>query len=135
MLYESKLFFWLDKFENSKIKTHDMAKFSSFEDFRDSHICDLLKNCYVKDLLQILKNIDDNIFCENGIDIFPEMQELIGRRNVHIHNNGITDRAYIEGFNIYKKVEGEILLIDIDVLQRTQQLSNFIVQEMVKKFG
>lgn len=54
--------------------------------------------------------------------------------NVHIHNNGIADRAYIEGFNIYAKVEGEILLIDVDVLQRTQQLTRVIVEEIVKKF-
>lgn len=127
-------FFWLDKFKNSSIKTHDMAEFSTFESFRDSHVSELLKNCYVKDLLQILKNVDGNIFCENGTDIFSEMQELIGRRNVHIHNNGIVDRAYIEGFNIYGKVEGEVLLIDVDVLQRTQQLTSFIVQEVVKKF-
>lgn len=127
-------FFWLDKFKNCSIKTHDMAEFSTFEDFRDSHISELLKNCYVKDLLQILKNMDGNIFYENGTDVFSEIQELIGRRNVHIHNNGIADRAYIEGFNIYGKVEGEILLIDVGVLQRTQQLTRFIVEEVVKKF-
>lgn len=32
------------------------------------------------------------------------------------------------------KIEGEVSLIDVDVLQRTQQLTSFIVQEVVKKF-
>lgn len=127
-------FFWLNKFKNSSIKTHDMATFSTFETFRDSHISELLKNCYVKDLLLILKNVDSNIFCENGKDVFSEIQELIGKRNVHIHNNGIVDNSYIEGFNIYGKVEGEVLIIDEEVLQRTQQLTSYIVQEVVKMF-
>lgn len=128
-------FFWLDKFKNSSIKTHEMAEFNCFEDFRDNHINELLKSCYIKDLLQILRNIDGNIFYENGKDAFSEIQELIGRRNVHIHNNGIVDKAYVEGFNIFGKAEGDVLLIDSDLLQRTQKLTSSVVREIVKKFN
>ena len=73
-------FYWLDKFKNTSIKTHDMAKFSSFENFRDVHIDELLKSCYVKDLLSIVHGIDATVFEENGVDIYKEIQEAIGRR-------------------------------------------------------
>jgi hypothetical protein len=129
----NNFFFWLDKFKNSTIKTHEMAEFSSFEEFRDAHIHVQLKNCYVKDLLQILRGIDNSIFEEDGTDVFAEMQELIGRRNTHIHNNGIVDKAYIENYNIYNKVEGEFLVIDEKVLKRAQKITKNTIMRAIEK--
>ncbi len=127
-------FYWLDKFKNTSIKTHDMAKFSSFEDFRDEHIDELLKSCYVKDLLSIVHGIDFTVFEENGADIFKEIQEAIGRRNVHIHNNGIADKAYIDGFNIYGLQKGDFLTIDELVVRRIQALTRMIINNLSEGF-
>lgn len=123
-------FYWLDKFKNTSIKTHDMAKFSSFEDFRDEHIDEMLKSCYVKDLLSIVHGIDSTIFEENVVDIYKKIQESLGRRNVHIHNNGKADKAYIDGFNIYGLQKGDFLTIDENAVCRIQALTRMIINNM-----
>lgn len=127
-------FYWLDKYKNVSIKTHDMAKYASFEDFKESHINELLKSCYVKDLLTILNGVDSTVFEDAGKNIYGEIQECIGRRNVHIHNNGIADKAYISGFNIYGLVEGDYLTINTDSIDRVQALTSLIVENIRIKF-
>lgn len=123
-------FYWLDKFKNTSIKTHEMARFSSFEEFRDAHIEEMLKSCYVRDLLSIIHGIDSTIFKENGVDVYKEIQEAIGRRNVHIHNNGIVDKAYIDGFNIYGLQKGDFLTVDENTVHRIQVLTQMIINNM-----
>lgn len=127
-------FFWLSKFENSSLKTHDIAKYTSFDEFRDEQIRAMLKKCYVKDLLYIIRGIDSNIFVINGNDAYAEIQELIGRRNTHVHNKGIVDYAYFDKFNIYHYDLGTYLCIDEDYFKRTQYLAKEVVNAIVSRF-
>ncbi len=131
---QNDFFYWLDKFKNTTIKTHEMAEFKTFDEFRNNQIREMLKNCYVKDLLSVLYQIDKNLFIDNGKDIYCEIQELIGRRNVHIHNNGIADQAYISKYNLYKKIEGDYLEINEDIVAKVQNITTLIVNNIAKKF-
>ena len=66
----------------------------------------------IVDLLNILHTRFKGIFTINGVDAFPTLQEMIGRRNVHIHHNGITDQMYLDNFNIYSASSGDYLKIN-----------------------
>ena len=128
-------FSWLKYFKNSTIKTQEMSERSSFEDFLNWHIDELLRGCYVKDLLNILKCIDPTIFDDNGKDTFAEVQETIARRNAHLHNNGIVDGVYTSNFNIYNLQEGDYLAIDSAWVEKVQKLTQNVVNNIVTKFS
>lgn len=104
-------FEWLAYFDNVNIKTHDMAACSTFNSFKETQIEAFLKKCYVKDLLNILHSKFSGIFTINGDDVYPVLQEMIGRRNVHIHHNGIADQMYLENFNLFGVSRGDYLEI------------------------
>lgn len=98
---EDNFFDWLLVFANKNLKTHDIAKYSSFDDFQSAYIQETLKACYVKDIIHILHDKDKAIFELNGQDIYSEIREAINRRNVHIHHNGEADEMYIGEFNVF----------------------------------
>ena len=129
------LFDWLDYFDNKTLKTHDIAKYSSFDELKENLIETLLKSCYVKDLLEILRKKESLLFKTNGIDIFPIIREEINRRNVHIHSNGIADKQYIESYNIHSKSVGDYLAIDItychEVIDHTNNVIKAIADSIV----
>ncbi len=131
---KNDFFFWLDKFDNISIKTHDIAKCSSFDEFRDGQIHSMLKKCYMKDLLSILHSIDSKMFEVNGTDIYAELQEMIGCRNAHIHNKGIVDQAYLDKFNIYSHSLNDYLTINQDYLNRAQTIISELINAIVSKF-
>lgn len=127
---EEEFFAWLPHFENKSIKTHEMAEHGSFDAFQSSHIQSVLKNCYVKDLLTILNTKDVEIFMIDGINRFSVIMEMINRRNIHIHRNGIVDDAYLKKFNIYGASLGNYLRIDkpylFDMFDVTTEIVKYI---------
>ena len=131
---KENFFMWIKFFDKDySIKGKELSNYDSFELFRDSQIRRLLKNCYIKDLLAILYNAFPKIFDVNGEDIYSIIQEMIGRRNIHLHNNGITDNEYCNKYNIYKKEMGEYLSISLDYLEKLQKYSQRIVHEFSDK--
>lgn len=108
---EQRFFEWLAYFENTSIKTHDMAACSTFDSFKALQIEAALKKCYVKDLLNILHSKFASAFSINGNDVYPVLREMINRRNVHIHHNGIADQMYLGEFNIHNASQGDYLEI------------------------
>ena len=124
---EKDLFEWLAYFENVNIKTHDMSLAGTFDNFKLRHIESTLKKCYVKDLLNILHEKQKDIFEINGNDVYAQLQEMIGRRNVHIHHNGIADQTYIGNFNIYGFTSGDYLQISKDYFEETIKLTTQLV--------
>lgn len=130
---EKNFFEWLVCFENVNIKTHDMSSAGTFEDFKMKHIESTLKKCYVKDLLNILHEKQKDIFEINGNDVYAQLQEMIGRRNVHIHHNGIADQAYISNFNIYGFASGDYLQISKDYFEDTINLTSQLVAAIATK--
>ena len=123
----NNFFEWLAYFDSVNIKTHEMASYGNFDSFRNNQIEILLKKCYVKDLLNILHNNFNGVFIANGIDMYPVLQEMIGRRNVHIHHNGISDEMYISNFNIYGACIGDYLEINKNYFDKAVEATKQII--------
>ena len=51
----------------------------------------------------------------------------IGRRNVHVHNNGIVDQMYLEKFNLYGATQGEYLKINKEYFDNATTLTMKVV--------
>ena len=60
-----------------------------------------------------------NIFCEQYQDAINLYQEIVGRRNVIIHNNGKIDKKYLRENNGSKLMEGQKIIISEDYLRGT----------------
>lgn len=132
---EQNFFEWLSYFENVTIKTHDMASMGTFETFKARQIEAALKKCYVKDLLSILHDQFSVVFIINGEDIYPALQEMIGRRNVHIHHNGIADQMYLSNFNIYRATLGDHLSISKEYFENAVEVTKQVVASIVQING
>lgn len=124
---ENNFFEWLAYFDSVNIKTHEMASYGNFDSFRNNQIETFLKKCYVKDLLNILHNKFNGFFVANGNDIYPSLQEMIGRRNVHIHHNGIADKMYVSNFNLYGARIGDYLEINKDYFDKAVEATKQII--------
>lgn len=127
---EKSFFEWLKYFENVTIKSHDMATSGTFEAFKARQIEATLKKCYVKDLLNILHDRFSGVFVINEDDIYPVLQEMIGRRNVHIHHNGIVDQMYLTNFNIYGAAAGDYLSISKEYFEKAVEVTKQIVSSI-----
>ena len=53
---------------------------------------------YIKQILVQIKNKYPNVL--EGIE-YKNIMEMVNRRNIHIHNQGVADARYIENFNIF----------------------------------
>lgn len=124
---EQRFFEWLSYFDNVSIKTHDMAACGTFDVFKTHQIEAALKKCYVKDLLNILHSKFSGIFDMNGKDIYPVLQEMIGRRNVHIHHNGVADQMYLSNYNIYGASAGDYLSISKAYFEKAVEVTKQVV--------
>lgn len=120
-------FEWLLSFDNVNVKTHELASYNDFDTFREAHIESALKKCYVKDLLKIIHCKFNGVFTIDGNDIYPIVQEMLGRRNVHIHHNGIADQMYIENFNIFGASQGDYLRITKEYFDRAMEITKQII--------
>lgn len=115
---------------HSRPKTHDLAKYGSFSDFQSAHIQQILKSCYVKDLLKILHDKNKTAFEFSGQDIFPNIGEAINRRNIHIHHDGIVDTMYVSEFNIFSESLGSYLQIGKDYLESVLAITKQIINSL-----
>lgn len=127
---EQRFFDWLSFFDNVPIKTHEIAACKSFEGFKAVQIESLLKKCYVKDLLNILHSKFEGVFIINGSDVYPILREMIERRNVHIHHNGIADQKYLTTFNIYGASSGDYLAISRDYFAKAVEITEQVVKSI-----
>ena len=131
---EFSFFQWLKAFENKTIKSHELAQYDSFDEFKSSFIRKILKECYVKDLLGILKKKNETIFFRNGNDVYAHIMEGIRRRNVHIHHDGKADELYLNEYNLYSASLGDYLPISKsyldDIFEVTEHVINSITTEI-----
>lgn len=91
----NNFFVWLKLFENDTVKLHDIAECNTFDDFENSIVGKKLKSVYLKDLMNILKNHNPDLFIMDGESKYVNFIEMINRRNCHIHNNGVVDNSYL----------------------------------------
>lgn len=132
---ENNFFEWLSYFENVTIRTHDMASTGTFNAFMARQIETTLKKCYIKDLLNILHDRFHSAFVINGDDIYPILQEMIGRRNVHIHHNGIADHMYLSNFNMFGATAGDYLSISKEYFEKAIKVTKQVVDSIARING
>lgn len=114
---EKDFFNWLKSFENTTIKRYDLAQYKSFLEFQSAQINSMLKACYAKELLKIINAKEKNLFKIGEKNIFSSLCEMINRRNIHIHHDGIVDEKYLSEFNIYTFEKDMYLEISKEYLQ------------------
>ncbi len=132
---DQAFFKWLLRFDNANIKTYDMAACNDYNTFKKNHIESSLKKCYVKDLLKIIHDSFNGVFGTGVNDIYPALQEMIGRRNVHIHHNGVADKMYIDQFNLFGATEGDYLTISKEYLAQTVAVTTQAVSAIAASCG
>lgn len=113
--------------DNLKLK--DITKFDSFENFRMNFVDKILENNRVKSLLVMLYNYNMKYFMIEDIDYSKKIYEIIARRNLHLHKNGIIDKNYFEqsAGNLFNLEIGNYAEIGYIYYQRAYNiLSKFI---------
>ena len=133
-IFRADFFGQLKFFKDGSIKFSEMARYQDIESFETSIIESILKNCYLKDLLKIIKQQDENIYLIDAENKYPFIREIINRRNCHIHNNGKVDIQYMEEFNIYSYNLGDFLVIDKQYFDTTCELCEVIISKLINFF-
>lgn len=139
--FNEDFFGWVNYFKkDDTIKLHDIGSNKNFEDFKSMVIEKQLKNCYVKDLIDILHRNYKDIFIIDNKDTYVDFIEIINRRNCHIHNNGIIDNSYLginkmnskPKYNKYKYKLGEYAEIDKAYFESTMNYCNHLLNRIIQ---
>ncbi len=117
-----KLFFYkhpteLENFftgkELLKIGVDEIVSFTKIEELKNDIIQKQFAGRYLNDIISRLYNYKIGVF--NNVK-FPNLMEMISRRNIHIHNKGVVDNKYCEKYNIYDLKKGDYAFIDNNYL-------------------
>lgn len=132
---EKDFFNWITAFDNASIKRYDMAQYKSFLEFQSAQIYSMLKTRYVKDLLKSINTKNKSLFEVNGKNIFSSLCEMINRRNIHIHHDGIVDEKYLSEFNIYTFEKDMYLEISKEYLQEAITNTENVITNISNHFS
>ena len=113
--------------ENEKIKlTYEKAiAFADMEALKNDYVEQKFDGKYIKQILVQIKNKYPNVL--EGIE-YKNIMEMVNRRNIHIHNQGVADARYIENFNIlgleindYAQISKQYFLNAVAILKKIIQ--------------
>jgi len=113
-----------------KFSLGDITKFRDFSEFASKTIDTMISGKYVSDILEILHIYKVDYFLIQGSDCFDDIIEMVQRRNLHVHKNGIVDEKYFtKGNGSQSGIQlGEYALIDnLYYNNASQILNNFIL--------
>ncbi|MDE6604544.1 MAG: hypothetical protein K2K85_00795, partial [Clostridia bacterium] len=96
-----------------KIGVDEIVSFNKIEALKNDIIQKQFEGRYLSDILSRLKEYNKTVF--DNIN-FPNLMEMVSRRNIHIHNKGIVDDKYSEKYNIYGLKKGDFAFIDNNYL-------------------
>lgn len=77
-----------------KFSLSEITRHQDFNEFASKTIEIMISGKYVSDILEILYNYKSDFFLLHGSDCFEEIMEMVQRRNLHVHKNGIVDEKY-----------------------------------------
>lgn len=78
-----------------KFSLSDITKHQNFSEFASETISIMISGKYISDiLLEILHKYKSDFFLIEENDCFDEIMEMVQRRNLHVHKNGIVDEKY-----------------------------------------
>lgn len=79
---------------DKKFSLSDITKHQNFNDFTSETVDTMISGKYISDILEILHRYQLNFFLIDERDCFEEIMEMVQRRNLHVHKNGIVDEKY-----------------------------------------
>lgn len=114
-----------------KLTVEDVSKYANFDELRDDFIEAELKKRYLKDLLHLLKKSwhVECIPASTGKRI-ERLNEMVMRRNIHVHNRGIVDERYVNGVNLDSLALGAIAVIDSAYWDRANTLCISCIEQV-----
>jgi hypothetical protein len=125
--------------KQEKISLQTLARYCSFDQFRDEVIEEQLKSLYLKELLFLLDGLGVQCVDKERGERLVDLVELVMRRNVHVHNRGIVDERYLERdeqgtprYNIYNLSLGSIAEIDAPYWEHANLLCRNCVENLAK---
>jgi hypothetical protein len=118
----------ISKFGNDKLSLQEIGAFGDLDALRDGIIEQQLKKVFIRELLFLLQKMGATL--TDSKDRFPELIEIVLRRNLHVHNRGFVDEKYLEGnFNIYELKLGDFAVVDWSYfLQAVELLTETVKQ-------
>ena len=89
-------FFNISKVVNyeKKFSLSDITKFHDYNEFTESTIEAMISGKYVSDILEMLHKYNENFYYIDENDSYDVIMEMIQRRNLHVHKNGLVDEKY-----------------------------------------
>lgn len=84
---------------DKKFSLSEITKYQDFNEFASKTIELMISGKYVSDVLEILHCYKSDYFLIQGRDCFEEIMEMVQRRNLHVHKNGIVDEKYFSKGN------------------------------------
>ena len=85
---------------------------------------------YIKHLLKSLHVTNVSVF--DGIK-YPEIIEMVNRRNIHIHNKGIADERYTEEYNVHGYDVGDYVAITKQYFESATLVLSTFIQNLENK--
>lgn len=79
---------------DKKFSLGDITKYQDFNEFASKTIDTMISGKYVSDILEILHSYRADFFIVQRNDCYNEIMEMVQRRNLHVHKNGIVDEKY-----------------------------------------
>ena len=114
-----------DKKEKLKITFEQAIAFSDMDALKKNLIEQKFDGKYIRQILIQIKNKHPNVF--NDLE-YKNVMELVNRRNIHIHNQGIVDSRYVEECNNfglevgdYAQISKQYFLDAVAMLKKTIQ--------------
>lgn len=100
---------------DKKFSLSDITKHQNFDEFASKTVDTIISGKYISDVLDILYNYRADFFQIQGSDCFEKIMEMVQRRNLHVHKNGIVDEKYFtkgNGSHLDIRI-GEYAVIDM----------------------
>jgi len=106
---------FFDNKNNDKVKVvlDEILSFSTIDELKYEIIRRQFSGKYLSELISKLKKQIPSLFDKKE---FEKVMEIIGRRNIHLHNKGFVDEIYCKSFNLYSFNVGEYAFIDSNYL-------------------
>ncbi|MDP4143167.1 MAG: hypothetical protein Q8936_01615 [Bacillota bacterium] len=115
-IYCNNFFKCIDKLvPKGKVSYTDIGKCKNFDEFKTNLVKEALDNIHLYKLLLTLYEFNEELFTIKDKNIFTDIIEMVKRRNIHVHNNGIVDKQYLEEkekYNIYRLEYGDFAVIN-----------------------
>ncbi len=90
--------------DKAKITFETAIKYSDMDALKTAYVEQKFDGKYIRQILIQLHDKHKNVF--DGIE-YKEIMEMVNRRNIHIHNQGIADPRYVEEYNYFGLNIGE----------------------------